>query len=412
VKALGQLVKWDEGELLSHFEYPLPLAEALVRAGSAHAGQIGERLAELGRSFAHDVLNLAAIAGRLLWCEGVSPNRWRSHDLVSVSVDVEAYFVMLQTACDIMAGAISLLAAKRNQAPSESFHSLNQWARKNPARLLAPFRIVAQNLPWFNEINGVRTKLVHRGGSVWIYTDRVKFQWGVHGTGRTPSQRKRSKSNGDLLDSLGRLTRKMLSFSAKLADAVTTARGNVDGERLVLSGVCVPALDHLLRIYKPPIKSESLLFSARCLLASGSYVSASVLQYPNGHWWKFLMRMCRDFARAPDFLSVPVSVAGRVDDCRFVFADGTELYGILAYDHFATDEYGSNDDWVRNVLRAVGQLQTTHNLRRFVVVARTGKPIETFPESSIPVVVESDPLAGARRAFYAVRKRDYGLRFV
>lgn len=35
----------------------------------------------------HDVLNIAALAGRLLWYEGVTPEMWRSHDLIAVAVD-------------------------------------------------------------------------------------------------------------------------------------------------------------------------------------------------------------------------------------------------------------------------------------------------------------------------------------
>lgn len=405
MKALAQLVEWEEGEPLSRFEYPLPLAAALVRAGSTRGPATGQQLVELGKSFAYDVLNLAALAGRLLWYEGVTPDRWRSYDLVSVSVDVEAYFVMLQTACDIMAGVISLLGAKKNQAPSESFHSLNEWARKNSARLIAPFRIIAKNLPWFNEINGVRTKLVHRGGKVWIYTDRVGFQWGIRGAERSRRGKSRRTDDPHLMTSLKRLTQEMLTFSEELADAVVTSTNDLGSANHVLSGVSVPALYHLLRLYELPSKSEALLFSARCLLASGSYIPASYLEYPDGYWWQFLVRTCEFFGRAPEFVSIPVNVDGQVHDCRFVFTDGTDLYGILAFEHFATDEYGTNDNWVRNVLKAVGQLEVNQNIRRFVIVARTGKQIEFFPESSIPVVIADTPAAGARQAFFAVRRK-------
>jgi len=81
------------------------------------------------------VLNIATLAGRLLWYEGVAPDTWRSHDLIAVSVDAEAYYVMLQSACDIMADVIATLGAKKGQAPSESFHKLNEWALKSSARL-------------------------------------------------------------------------------------------------------------------------------------------------------------------------------------------------------------------------------------------------------------------------------------
>jgi hypothetical protein len=85
-------------------------------------------LKQLAHSFGHDVLNLATLAGRLLWYEGVTPDMWRSHDLVAVAVDAEAYFVMLQTACDIMADVVPTLGARPGQAPSDSFHKLNGLA--------------------------------------------------------------------------------------------------------------------------------------------------------------------------------------------------------------------------------------------------------------------------------------------
>lgn len=407
VKALAQLVKWNDARPLSRFESRLPLAEILMKAGSIRHDAIGEKLAELGRSFAHDVLNLAALAGRLLWLEGVTPDRWRSYDLVTVSVDTEAYFVMLQTACDIMAAVISLLAAKKNQAPSDSFHRLNEWAKSNATRLLVPFRIVAKNLPWFNEINGVRTKLVHRGASVWIYTDRARFQWGIHSGERrkkSTSARKRP-SNAYLLPDIARLTQATLGFSDKLALAVKTS-GITHGSSgdFVLSGVSVPALTHLLTTYKRPILSDSLLYNARSLLLAGSYVPAAYFGYPSEYWWHMLIRMCEYFGRAPEFLFIPIQVDGRVENCQLVFTDGAERYAVLAFDHFATDEYGNNDDWVRDVVRSVADLQVAQELRHFIIVARTGKQIDFLPETQIPVIVEQDPRTAARRVFMSVRQ--------
>lgn len=99
MSALGAPVDIDRNATLTRFQYYLGLADALVckqHPESAH-------LKELADSFSHDILNIAALAGRLLWYEGVTPEMWRSHDLIAVSVDAEAYYVMLQSACDIMA---------------------------------------------------------------------------------------------------------------------------------------------------------------------------------------------------------------------------------------------------------------------------------------------------------------------
>ncbi len=64
------------------------------------------------------VLNIAALAGRLLSYEGVTPEIWRSHDLIAVSVDAEMYYVMLQSACDIMADVIAVLLARESTQAS------------------------------------------------------------------------------------------------------------------------------------------------------------------------------------------------------------------------------------------------------------------------------------------------------
>jgi hypothetical protein len=168
MSALGVPVDITRGDALNRFQFYLDLADALFckeHPGSAH-------LKELADSFSHDVLNLAALAGRMLWYEGVTPDVWHSHDLIAVSVDLEAYYVMLQCACDIMADVIVTLGVpKKGQGPSDSFHRLNQWASKNPARLDPLYReLVAQPLPWFDEINSIRTGLVHRGKTPLVCT--------------------------------------------------------------------------------------------------------------------------------------------------------------------------------------------------------------------------------------------------
>src|SRR5262245_50469096 len=153
--ALGSPGEISQEENLTRFQYYLGLCDALTHSDSVHSAH----LRELSDSFAHDVLNLAALAGRLLWYEGVTPEIWRSHDLISVVVDVEAYYTMLQCACDIMADVIATLGAKPGQAPLESFHKLNEWALKNQDRLRPEYQLIARRMPWFSEINSVRTGL-------------------------------------------------------------------------------------------------------------------------------------------------------------------------------------------------------------------------------------------------------------
>lgn len=79
--ALGTTTEISRREHLSRFEYYLRLADALANRQDASG-----HLKELTDSFGHDILNLATLAGRLLWYEGVTPDMWRSHDLVAVAV--------------------------------------------------------------------------------------------------------------------------------------------------------------------------------------------------------------------------------------------------------------------------------------------------------------------------------------
>src|SRR5260370_3853320 len=206
--ALGTTVERDRRQSLSRFEYYLRLADAL----SNRADESGH-LKQLALSFGRAIPTPATLAGRLLWYEGVTPDMWRSHDLVAVAVDAEAYFVMLQQACDIMADVIATLGTKPRQAPSDSFHKLNEWAIRHPWRLKPEFHFLARSLPWFDQINGVRTKLVHRGGNVWVYTERTRFEWDIYTAGEGLRRGK------DLLSPLGQLTESILEFSTVLAAA-------------------------------------------------------------------------------------------------------------------------------------------------------------------------------------------------
>ena len=91
--ALGVPVDIDRDKTPTRFQFYLGLADAMrLKTGSAST-----HLKELSDSFSHDILNVAVLASRMLWYEGVTPGMWRSHDLVTVGVDAESYFVMLQS---------------------------------------------------------------------------------------------------------------------------------------------------------------------------------------------------------------------------------------------------------------------------------------------------------------------------
>src|SRR5258708_3222740 len=117
--ALARLVERKSREPLTRYEYYLPLSDVLMTLAERKKIPDAAHCGELAESFANDVLSLANLSSRLLWMEGVSPDIWRSPDLVTVAVDTGSYFVMLQSACDVMADVIATLGSiKKGQVPS------------------------------------------------------------------------------------------------------------------------------------------------------------------------------------------------------------------------------------------------------------------------------------------------------
>lgn len=384
MRALGLLVDVAPTEELTRFEYYLPFPNVLMHAASS-LHDAGAHLEELAHSYSHDILNLANLASRLLWFEGMTPDVWRSHDLVSVDVDTSSYFVTLQTACDIMADAIATLGARRGQAPSESFHSLTQWVKRNPSRIAQEFRFVSRRLPWFEEINTVRTKLIHRGGDIWIYTDRVRFHWSVHlhsfpnkseGARSQPHEtapaepteppRPRIVDRGFLLSDLHRLTKSLLDFSAILARRVAKhERLTSIPRKYVISGAFVPALHHILRYYEPPKASPSLNLRAKCLATCGDYATAAYFGYPNGFWWQLLVAVAEGLGTAPETSIIPIRVNDVVHDAKIVFACKGRRYGLVL-----CDKLDPNSRWVREAGESAKKFATDRLLDRTVFVTR------------------------------------------
>ena len=325
---------------------------------------------ELAYSFSHDVLNIAALAGRLLWYEGVTPEIWRSHDLIAVSVDAEAYYVMLQAACDIMADVIATLGAKKGQAPWESFHRLNEWALKHPDRLDPAYHLVAANLPWFGKINSERTGIVHRGKKPLVYTDRVSFNW------------------GKLIPGFRDLTRSMLEFSEQLASVVCPEkeRGKLP-KKTVIDGVYVPALNHLLNDYVVPEESKELKSNAQCLLACGGYVEAAYIDYPKGFWWTVLMSSISAIGGQLVTADIPVNVRGTVHNCRFAISDRKRTYGLIVCDRGRAET-----TWLTGAAESAIEFESKSNSYRTAMIVREmkGAPPEFLPGTKVRVIAGGD----------------------
>jgi hypothetical protein len=379
MSALGVPVDIARGDALSRFQFYLDLPDGLFfkeHPQSAH-------LKELADSFSHDVLNLAALAGRMLWYEGVTPDTWRSHDLIAVSVDLEAYYVMLQSACDIMADVIVTLGVpKKGQAPSDSFHRLHEWASKNPNRLEDGYReLVGQTLTWFDEINSERTRFVHRGKTPLVYTDRVSFNW------------------GKLLPSLRKLTEELLGFSVQLARVINPGEEWKNSAKMrVIDGVYVPALYHLLHKYETPKESPDLIIGARSLAACGGYVEAAYFGYPDGFWWKMLLLLSKALGSGPVAGNVPVGITGLIHDCKFLFSQDGHRYGFIACDR-ANDSQG----WLAGATKSAQKWKADYSAEKvaFVVQQMKGVAPERLPDTDISLLVDNDPQQATKRLIAA-----------
>lgn len=364
MSALGVPTQINRGQPLTRFQFYLGLADALNCKPSADSSH----LKELADSFSHDVLNIAALAGRLLWYEGVTPDTWRSHDLIAVGVDAEAFYVMLQSACDIMADVIATLGAKKGQAPRDSFHGLNEWALKNPNRLDSAYRLVGARLPWFKKINSQRTAIVHRGQSILIYTNRVSF------------------NRGALIGGLRDLTRSMLAFSERLAAKVLSeSERQKNTEKTVIDGVYVPALEHLLKQYRAPTRSKDLKLKAQCLAACGGYVEAAYIGYPNGFWWNVFTSSAKALKGCP----LPATIYDTGDDvhnCKFAISAGNKRYGFIACDHGETDPA-----WLSGASSSVKEFQALTHADRTALIVRelNGSAPKFLPRTKIPVICGS-----------------------
>lgn len=387
--ALGTTIEVERSARLNRFEYYLHLCDAL-----ANRPDPSGHLNELAISFGHDVLNLATLAGRLLWYEGVTPDMGRTPDLVAVGVDSEAYFVMLQTACD-MADVVSSVGGIARSTPFESFHELNEYAVNNPARVNKGFEFLATKLRWFNQVNGIRTKLVHRGGDVWVYTDRVRFEWDVQLPG---GQFRRGRY---LLPLLQTLTTSMLEFSQVLAEVVVPReRLQAYGKQTVISGVYVPALYHLLQNYNVPQKGVWLTWGARCLAVCGGYVEAAYLGYADGFWWRFLLKVSERLNVGPSWAEIHVSPSGVVHDSKVVFRlDGKNTGLILC------DEINDGAAWLKGAAESTRDFSDAYDLSGVVLVGREQEgSARNLPGQRAAVIVDNDPDRASERVVAALRK--------
>jgi hypothetical protein len=319
---------------------------------------------------------------------------FRSEDLVRISADAENYLVLLQTACDIMVDVIrefGLDPGRRGQAPKDSFHQLLGWARENPTRVKPEFELITREVPWFGEINGLRTKIVHRGYHAVVYTNRLVFSLGLAPPDLTFDIPRSKVKLAPMLPLFKRLTFEMLSFSDELANTIAKQRQIIFSRRHVLSGVYVPALNQL-RSYQPPPDSPATRLRAQCLLSFRDYLSVVALGYPGGYPWLLLLKLC-------ERLGVPIPAMGEgwfapgADaEAFFVFSVEQERIGIVVVDRLSnTPELAA--------AAASATAGADASINRFIVVCRDEHQPPGEPEGTgqLDILVSTDPAVAASR---------------
>ena len=414
-RALGLLIKIAADQRPSRYRYYVSLPDLLMDIVERDsAAPQAERIAELAHSFAHDVLNLAVLASRLLWYEALTPDMNRSPDLVAVGTDTEAYFLFLKAACDLLAeitAAVAVEPRRRGQVPSGSFHELTQWVKDNPNRIDARFHFLAGESEWFDELHAIRTNLAHRGYDTLTYTNRVYFSFGTAPFRRTETRLLREKRGqptdsrriamSPLLPFVKRLTRSMLHVSDRLALA---AAGHLSAgppsKTHTLCGVYVPAL-HGLDSYEPPIKSPKLQVIVHCLHQCEDYNTAAKIGFPDGYWWQFLVSLSEYFAAHPVYIGVfgegPEDI---LVDWKIIFAVGDKRLGIVGRDMISAD-----NTWLKSAQGNLEEFVAEAQLEKAAIVTRVAHTASGVLElPAYPLVVSDQPQIAARTAFELLTK--------
>jgi hypothetical protein len=421
IKALGKIVKLKKVRPLSAHDFHLPLCDILLDLVEQDIdGPFALRFSQLAHSLSHDFINLATLAGQLLWYEGVTPDMSRSPDLLAISGAAESYLIFLRTACDVIAGAFAIFCIepkKQGQVPGKSFHDLIRWAKDNPTRIFEAFRFLPEHWDWFMELRGIRDKLIHLGYDLNIYTDRISFLLILMPTGESelqllhggykqedyhPDQPPRFRQY-PLLPLLKRFTENVLGLSAQLAKAIGEQRKHKYSQTHVLNGVYIPALHHILS-YKVPVeqhpvspKQEHILrIKAWYLVRAGDYLKALNFGYPSNFWWHFVIRISELFGeRPPSHMSDPQYPDYRDSEIliewRLIFTKEGKRFGLLLRD--ATCPKKDGQPTLRDQIDA---FKRQFEIESAALVLNS----HLSPENQLAeLVADSDPIRAAESAF-------------
>jgi hypothetical protein len=415
---------------LTKHDFLLPLTDILLDmveqdTESEHALWYSQRACAL----AHDVLNMATMAGQLLWLIGVAPLRSATPDSISISLVAESYFIQARSACDVIAEVILKLCVdpkKRGQLPPEdplegnSFRSLLNWVIKNPTRM-SGISFVAEHRDWFSDLVGIRDKLVHLGYDMTVYTNPVAPLFGLMSTGaatlhflrRPREQFPEGPRVVPLLPFLKRITQGILTLSNQVAETIAQERKHTSLKRNILNGVYIPALRQLLS-YEEPSKADMTPeaekrneIAAWYLQDARDYLSAIQIGYPDGFWFQFAIHISELYGRPPTYASTPRCPPRR---------DGEELaQWRLGFTHEEKDHMITLKDAAHVKLDSTeGSMADVEVLQRLrtspygptvaVLVVNTSAPATPFPLDKMfdGLILESDPIKAADAAFMAL----------
>ena len=113
IRALGTNVRIRPEEALTKHDFLLPLTDLLLDMVERDVDSEPCLVVFTAcLRLAHDVPNMATMAGELLWHTSVAPLRSTTPDSVYISLVAENYFVQARSACDVIAEVILKLCVE------------------------------------------------------------------------------------------------------------------------------------------------------------------------------------------------------------------------------------------------------------------------------------------------------------
>lgn len=419
IRALGKIKKLKPGERLTKHDFMLPLPDVLLDFAEQELDNpIASLAAQLGCSLADDFINLATIAGQLLWLVDVAPVRTGTPDSLSISMLAQGYLMQLRTACDVLAVIIQkfyldekgVIVPKKKR---DSLYRLIDWLKKNPSQVPDRIKFILEPMSWFDQLKGIRDKLVHNRFDINIFTDDVAPSYALMSTGdihlhflRKPRQHLDNPLRpAPLLPLLRLFTEGALGLAGQIAQAIAAERGHTPSRTHVINGVYIPALPHLLS-YEEPSRDAAddekrrRKIKARHLRDAGDYLNSVNLGHPDGFWLPFAVRMEELFGKQPRHIGEPKHPLFYDGEAligwHFDFEKEGQQYVVLLRDgiHYTPAGLKESKNDFQDFRRRVGEASV-------VVVSDVTRAPREIPKDEIfdGLILDTDPIQAAERAF-------------